>query len=108
MKPIIINQEILVFGGTHFSRQEFCSEKASGSGPTTYSSIEELERACWAGILCEILPELTKPASGCKLFIWNVFTAEHFLLINQGTYPRPVESETSVDPHLFILSVHLN
>ena len=109
MKQITINQEILLFAGTSFSRQEFCSKNTSSNGAANYSLIEELERACWAGMLCELLPELTtNPFSDCKMFIWNVLTAKHFLLVNQGTYPQPVESKTSVDPHLFLLSVHLN
>lgn len=109
MKPITINQEIILFAGTSFSRQEFCSKNDSGNGQPNYSLIEELERACWAGMLCELLPELTtNPFSGCKMFIWNVLNAGHFLLVNQGTYPHPVETETSVDPHLFLLSVHFN
>ncbi|MGZ8550858.1 MAG: hypothetical protein ACXWV2_09360 [Chitinophagaceae bacterium] len=109
MKPITINQEIILFAGTSFSRQEFCNKKEPGYRAANYSLIEELERACWAGMLCELLPEIsTAPVSGCKMFVWNVLNAENFLLVNQGTYPCPVETETSVDPHLFLGSVQFN
>ena len=109
MKPISINQEILLFAGTSFSRQEFCNKTEPGYRAANYSLIEELERACWAGMLRELLPEITTaPVSGFKMFVWNVLNAEHFLLVNQGTYPYPVETETSIDPHLFLLSIHLN
>ena len=109
MKQITINQEILLFAGTSFSRQEFCSKGDSGNRPANYSLVKELERACWAGMLCKLLPELTTdPFSSGKMFVWNVLNAEHFLLVNQGTYPCPVEIENSVDPHLFLLSLHLN
>lgn len=108
MKHTTINQEILLFSGSSFSRQEFCSKNDTANRPVNYSFIEELERACWAGFLYEVLPELYPPFSGSKMFVWNILTTNHFLLVNQGTYPQPVETETSVDPHLFLLSVHLN
>jgi hypothetical protein len=109
MKPISFNQEILIFANATFSRQDFCRRNTSDSRQANYSLIEELERACWAGRLCELLPELAAHSfTDSKMFIWNILTAEHFLLVNQGTYPSPAESETSLDPHFFILSVHLN
>ena len=109
MKQITINQEILLFAGTSFSRQEFCNKDDSGNRPANYSLVKELEKACWAGMLCKLLPELTTDHfSSGKMFVWNVLNAEHFLLVNQGTYPCPVEIENSVDPHLFLLSLHLN
>lgn len=109
MKPITINQEILLFSESIFSRQEFCRKDDTSSSRVNYSFIEELERACWAGFLPELLPEMhLRSVAGYKMFVWNILTADHFLLVNQGTYPQPVEIETSVDPHLFLLSVHLN
>ncbi len=109
MKPIITNQEILLFTNTCFSNRELCNGDTNNNTPETNSYREELEKACWAGILFEMLPELTAYSiSGCKMFIWNILTAGHFILVNQGSYPHPVESETSVDPHLFLGSFHLN
>ena len=108
MKPIITNQEILLFADTSFSKQEFCNMD-SFNRPANLSRIEELEKACWAGMLFEMLPELmTYSISGCKMFIWNILTANHYLLVIQGSYPHPVENETSVDPYLFLGSIHLN
>ena len=109
MKPIITSQEILLFTNTSFSNRELSNPDTANNKPEINSYREELEKACWAGMLFELLPELTTYSfSGCKMFIWNILTAGHFLLINQGSYPHPVENETSVDPHLFLGSVHLN
>jgi len=109
MKPTITNQEILLSTSASFSKREWCRLDAQQKRPEASSPIEELERACWAGMLFEMLPELTAYSfSGCKMFIWHILTAAHFLLVNQGSYPQPVENETSVDPHLFVSSLHFN
>jgi len=109
MKPITINQEILLFADNSFARQEFYNKYTFINGSANYSLIRELEKACWAGLLSELLPELVPdPFPESKMFVWNILTAEHFLLIHQGTYPNRVESKSSVDPHLFLPSVHLN
>lgn len=109
MNPIITNQEILLFTNTCFSNRELCNLDSNNNRPETNSYSEELEKACWAGMLFEMLPELTTYSiSGCKMFIWNILTANNYLLVNQGSYPHPVENETSVDPHLFLGSVQFN
>ena len=109
MKPTKINQEILLFADTNFSKQEFCKKDSFKNRPVNNSLIEELERACWAGMLFEMLPELTVYSfSDCKMSIWSILTGGHFLLVNQGDSPHPIESESSIDPHLFLLPVHLN
>jgi hypothetical protein len=108
MKPITTNQEILLFADTSFSKQEFCN-KDSFNKPTNLSRIEELERACWAGMLFEMLPELVAYSfPRCKMFIWNIQSAEHSLLISQGTDPHPVEATFSIDPHFFLPAAHFN
>ena len=109
MKPITINQEILLFTNTSFSNRELSNPDTANNKPEINSYREELEKACWAGMLFEMLPELTVYSfSDCKMSIWNILTAGHFLLVNQGSYPIPIEKETSVDPHLFLHSLHFN
>jgi hypothetical protein len=109
MKPAIISQEILLFTGTSFTKKEFCVINPFSGWAASPSPVEDLENACWSGMLYELLPELSMYALyDMKIFIWNILSAEHFILISQGTHPQPVTNETSVDPHLFLLSFHLN
>ncbi len=109
MKPIITNQEILLFTSTQFSDRELCGPADENKRLETNSNKVELEKACWAGMLFEMLPELTPHSlCGSKLFIWDILSADHFLLVNQGSYPKPIESETSVDPHQFLVSFQFN
>jgi len=106
MKTEAIHQEILLFTDTHFSKREFCTietEKNAAKG-----AIEELEKACWAGLLWEMLPELIEPAGRKKQFIWQIRNGLHFLKINMGTYACEVERETTLDPYFFLLTINEN
>ena len=107
MKPIIANQEIMLFAGTSFSKMEF-SVLDNSKGPELNTQSEELERACWAGMLFEMLPELPSPFEGSKAFIWNIYSANQFVLINQGTQPSTIENQLSVDPYCFLDDKKLN
>lgn len=107
MKPIIANQEIMLFAGTSFSKMEF-SPLDNTKGPELHTQSEELERACWAGMLFEMLPELPSPFEGSKAFIWSIYSASQFVLINQGTQPSIIENQFSVDPYCFLDDIKLN
>jgi hypothetical protein len=109
MKQKIINQEILLITGTNFSNRLFSRSNADHNSDKGYSAIEELERACWDGILTELLPELACDSSnGDRNFIWNIVTGDHFLCISMGLCPMPGKNETSIDPHFFPGSVLYN
>ena len=100
-----IHREILLFTDTRFSHREFCF---TGSHNGVYDAIPNLEAACWAGLLVEILPELDHLTANKPLFTWNILPADHFLWINQGTHPLPVAMESSIDPYFFLLSCAFN
>ena len=109
MKPITTNQEILLLTGTSFSNREFSKTGKHSNRLETSSSRDELERACWAGLLFEMLPELTThPFTSTKMYIWSIHSAAHFLLIRQGADPNPVEELFSIDPQLFLPAARLN
>ncbi len=105
MKPIIANQEIMLFAGTSFSKKEFHPLENNKSKLNTQS--EELESACWAGMLFEMLPELALPYEGSKTFIWSIYAANQFVLIHQGTQPSIIENHFSIDPYCFLDHIEL-
>jgi len=107
MNPITANQEIMLFAGTSFSTREF-SPLDNNKRPELNTQSEELERACWAGMLIEILPELPSPFEGSKAFIWNIYSANQFVLIIQGTQPSTIENPFSIDPYCFLFDAKLN
>src|SRR5262245_52386102 len=107
MKPANAHQEILLFTDTQFSKREFCNkerEKNTGSS----SSAEELENACWTGMLWELLPELMDVHVCKNQFIWQITNGQHFLKINIGSYACQVDQETTLDPYFFHLTMNEN
>lgn len=109
MKPTTTNQEILLITGSTFSNREFSEPGKYNNRLAAPSSIEELERACWAGMLFELLPELRIDTfSSSKMYIRNIHRAEYFLLINQGTTLHPAEAVFSIDPQLFLIATDFN
>jgi hypothetical protein len=107
MKPIATTQEIILATGTRFLDREAClirRDKNREANPP----INELERACWAGLIFELLPELSSSSRGTKAFTWNVYSADHFVLVNLGTAPSGVEAAFSVDPYHFVDETRLN
>jgi hypothetical protein len=108
MKTEANYREILLFANTNFSKQEFCTKEKENNINRNNPPLEELEKACWAGLLWEILPELMDDSSFKKQFIWRITNGLHFLKINMGTYAWEVERETTLDPYYFLLAMNEN
>ena len=109
MKPTTTNQEIILFTGTSFSNRELCHLDSTTKRPKISSGGEELERACWAGMLFEMLPELTRGLfTHSKVHIWDIHSSKHCLLISQGTRPHPVDNAFSLNPHFFLDVIRLS
>jgi hypothetical protein len=108
MKPNSTQQEILLVTGTHFSSRQLCkNEDGTNSGKPVNN--EQLEEACWNGILQEMLPEIFKaPANGEKLFLWQVREAQAFLEIELGDLPIEPDHSFSIDPYSFMHTKILN
>ena len=100
MKPITINQEALLFTGTSFSNRPLCDK-----GPTSPNKLqiqsEQLQEACWSGLLFDLLSDLAGNVP-VKSFVWEVIPAKTFIRVNIGTAPTPVEQTTSIDPYVLL------
>jgi hypothetical protein len=104
MKLQANNQEILLFTGTSFSNRPLCQKDTDDNEGRNYSAMEELEQACWDGMLNELLPELVGSSSNKNNnYIWNTMSGVHFLCISMGPCPMPVEKETSINPYAFLM-----
>lgn len=102
--PNTHHHEILLFTGTSLANKQLTNTEENSKG-RKYSAIEELEKACWDGILYEMFPEIlgsTYPK--CQRFLWHVLTAKNFLYINIGATPALAEHETSIDPYFFMMN----
>jgi len=97
MNTDILQQEILLLTGTSFSRTQLCENDVRDDG-NYLSEGEKLERACWNGLLNEMLPEIV---ANRKLFIWQIADTEVSLQIELSEYPSK-QMEFSINPYYFL------
>ena len=92
-------QEILLLTGTYFSsRHSF--EKNDDRNHLTER--EQLEEACWNGLLKELLPEICEPSNGDKLYMWQVWKTNSFIEIEMAEIPEEKDNYYSIDPYSFL------
>ncbi len=102
-----IQQEILVVTGTTFSTRQW-SEKDPGK-QNNFSEKEQLEEACWNGLLYELLPEAySQPADQKKLFLWQIKEGKSFIDLELGEEPFEIDTHFSIDPYSFMRCQHLS
>ena len=107
MKTKTFNQETLLMTNTTFARREWC-EKNQNNGSQA-SAIDQLEEACWNGMLESLLPGMMeRTASGRRLFLWQVIPYNSFLEIELCESPFDGEIELSVNPYLFLREMTAN
>ena len=101
MGPIIIQQEVLLKTDTQFAHRQWAEKDITGS--ENLSAIEKLEKACWDGLLKEMIPELDITLVPTrKLWLWQVHETRSFLALDFNEYPGPKENYSSIDPYLFL------
>jgi hypothetical protein len=101
MKTKIVNQEILLMTTTTFASREWCEKDVQGSKAS--SAGEQLEEACWNGLLDELLPGIIeKSASGKKLLLWQIIPCGSFLEIELCESPVHVDNALSINPYRFL------
>jgi hypothetical protein len=107
MKTTTTQQEILLMTGTKFSAREWAETNPDAGNKL--SPNEQLENACWNGLLDEMLPELIKKTpEGKKLFLWHIRQCRSFLEIEMSETSLMIESEFSIDPYFFVPGLLLN
>ena len=93
-------QEILLITGTYFSSRQ-CYEKEGDTG--RLSQKQQLEEACWNGMLGEMLPEICiKPTAAQKMVVWKIREAHSFLELDLGEFPANKDQQLSIDPYCFL------
>jgi hypothetical protein len=104
MKKTTSQHEILLYTGSNFSYRQLCSREENEKGKQL-SANEELEKACWDGMIYEIFPELLQGIpSGQQRFIWQILQGKHYLYILIGSCPATALSENSLDPYFFMMN----
>jgi hypothetical protein len=107
MEQNATQQEVLLNTDTQFAHRQWADKDAKGSANLT--AIEKLEKACWDGLLKELIPELDIVLdSDKKLWLWQIHETRSFLALDFYEYPGPKEKEASIDPYLFIDELRIN
>ena len=107
MKKESVQQEIILVATSTFSNREWCNnDKRKGK---TLSSMEQLEEACWNGLLEESLPEIVeKSANGKSLYLWHIRHGRSFLQIELCEFPVMIEKRYSIDSRAVLETVYYN
>jgi hypothetical protein len=102
MKTNSTQQEILLITGTSFASRQWCGKDGTGKN-NPLSEKDQLEEACWYGLVKEMLPELfVEPGSSKNLFLWQIREAASFLELDFGEFPSEKDKFSSIDPYLFL------
>ena len=100
MKTNSTQQEIILLTGTTFSAREWCERDSNKENK--FSDREQLEEACWNGLLPEMLPEVYLQKEDHKLFLWQIIECKSFIEIGLGETPESVDARFSIDPYSFL------
>lgn len=107
MEPIITQQEILLKTDTQFAQHQLADKDSPEA--QNLSAIEQLEKACWDGLVKELIPELDlTPDKTKKLWLWQIHETQTFLALDFYEFPGPKQREYSIDPYLFMAERLMN
>jgi hypothetical protein len=98
--------EILLLTGTSFSARQYREKEETPPGQTP-TEREQLQAACWNGLLKEMLPEIFVNAVN-HLFLWQIREGESFLELELSEYPASKDPCDSIDPYSFFSTIMLN
>jgi len=103
-----VQLEVLLMTGTHFLAGNWIKKDDHSAGRQP-SETEQLQEACWNGLLEVMLPEvLIKPADDGILYLWDVKEAQAFLELELSEIPLPIDRRLSITPHSFLCFQNYN
>jgi hypothetical protein len=107
MEPKAIQQEVLLNTDTAFAHRQWTDRGLNNEDHL--SALENLEKACWDGLVKELIPELDITLEpNKKLWLWQIHSTRSFLALDFYEYPGPKEKEASIDPYLFMDELRRN
>jgi len=108
MKSYTVQQEILLVTRNKFSQQHWC-EIDNTESSKHLTQTEQLEEACWNGLVQAMLPEISlQTANGGILCIWEIKEAGSFLELDLGEIPAAIDKHLSITPHNFLCTQSYN
>jgi hypothetical protein len=84
--------------GTSFSANQWFNK----DGSENLSENDQLEEACWNGLVMEMLPELSDhTGTDQQLYLWQVTMSSSFIELDLGEYPAEKDKYLSINPYIF-------
>jgi hypothetical protein len=106
MEQFSTQQEILLSTDTEFAHRQWADQN---NGIAGLSAREQLEKACWDGLIKEVIPELDITLNtNKKLWLWQIHETRSFLALDFYESPGPKDREASIDPYLFMEGLREN
>ena len=100
--------EVLLITGTTLLSQDLHG-KDDASRDRHLSENEQLEKACWDGLLQSLLPEVfDQMIRDNHMYLWGVKSADSFLQLDLSEAPIAVESQFSINPYSFLSAQSYN
>ena len=97
-----VQMEVLLMTGTSFLAGNWVPNDANVA-EHNYTEIEQLQDACWNGLVKTMLPEVwIEPPNGGILFLWEVREAKSFLELEISEVPLPIDRRLSLKPSHFL------
>jgi len=97
-----VQLEVLLMTGTSFLAGNWIKKDDNSAGRQA-SETEQLQEACWNGLLEAVLPEvLVEPGNGGILYLWDIKEAQSFLELVLSEIPLPIDQRLSITPHSFL------
>ena len=107
MEPKTAQQEVLLNTESQFAHRQWA--EIDSKGTANLSSREKLEKACWDGLIKDLIPELDITLhTHKKLWLWQIQQTHSFLALDFYEYPVAKDNETSIDPYLFMTNLMRN
>ena len=101
-------QEVLLITGTTFSSSQL-SKKDESAKPNNLTEIEQLQEACWNGLLQELLPEIfDKNIKEKKSYLWQIKEGKSFIELDWAEFPEKKDDFFSIDPYVFLKAENYN
>jgi len=108
MEEQTTQQEVLLLTGTNFSARQHI-ENQDLNNNRHLNENEQLEEACWNGLLPAMLPEICAGIiKDQPVYIWKIREGNAFLEVEIGNVPAELEAYYSLDPYAYALSRNYN
>lgn len=93
--------EILIFTNSSFFTHEWQLLNSPGE-ENFLSKKQKIVRACWNGLLPELLPECFDEFSNKTMLLWEVTEASHFMQLDYANSMPFNDNRNSINPYLFM------